>query len=117
MIATDLFTDQIPLLKPWTGEEEVRAAADVIRSGWVSQGPKVAEFETAMAAYVGAKYGVATNACTSALHLSLHLSGVRPGDDVIVPSFTCMASANAIHHAGGNPVFADVHPRTYNLDP
>jgi dTDP-4-amino-4,6-dideoxygalactose transaminase len=113
----DLFQNQIPLLKPWTGEEEVRAAAEAILSGWVSQGPKVAEFEAAVAGYVGARYGVATNSCTSALHLTLHLSGVGPGDDVVMPSHTCMATANAVHHAGGRPVFADIDPRTYNLDP
>lgn len=116
MSAADLFQDQIPLLRPWTGEEEVQAAAEVILSGWVSQGPKVMEFENAVAGYVGARYGVATNACTSALHLALHLSGVGPGDEVIVPSFTCMATANAVHHAGALPVFADVDARTYNLD-
>jgi perosamine synthetase len=112
----DLFKDQIPLLRPWTGEEEVRAAAEVILSGWVSQGPKVAEFEETVAKYVGAKYGVATNACTSALHLSLHLSGIGPSAEVIVPSFTCMATCNAIHHSGAEPVFADIDHRTYNLD-
>ena len=112
-----LFEDQIPLLKPWIEAEEVQAAAEVILSGWVSQGPKVIEFENAVAAYVGAAYGVATNACTSALHLSLHLSGISPGDEVVMPSFTCMATANAVHHAGGTPVFADIDPRTYNLDP
>ncbi|MBZ5727241.1 MAG: DegT/DnrJ/EryC1/StrS family aminotransferase [Acidobacteriia bacterium] len=111
-----MFQDQIPLLRPWTGEEEVQAAAEVILSGWVSQGPKVMEFENAVAGYVGSRYGVATNACTSALHLALHLSGVGPGDEVIVPSFTCMATANAVHHAGALPVFADVDARTYNLD-
>jgi perosamine synthetase len=113
----DLFEDHIPLLRPWTGEEEVRAAAEAIRSGWISLGPKVIEFEKQMAGYVGASYGVATNSCTSALHLTLRLSGIGPGDEVIVPSFTCMATANAIHHAGGEPVFADIDPRTYNLDP
>lgn len=116
MSVTDLFQDQIPLLKPWTGEEEVRAAAEVILSGWISQGPKVAEFEAAVAGYVGAKYGVATNACTTALHLSLQISGVGPGDDVILPSFTCMATANAIHHTGAQPVLAEIDPQTYNID-
>lgn len=112
-----LFDGQVPLLKPWLGEEEVRAAAEVILSGWICQGPKVMEFEDQVAAYVGAKYGVATNACTSALHLSLYLSGVQAGHHVVLPSSTCMATANAIHHAGAEPVFADIDPRTYNLDP
>jgi dTDP-4-amino-4,6-dideoxygalactose transaminase len=113
---TDLFADHIPLLRPWLGEEEVNAVREVILSGWVSLGPKVIEFEQAVAQYVGAKYGVATNACTTSLHLALRLSGVGPGDQVICPSFTCMATANAIHHAGAVPVFAEIDPRTYNLD-
>lgn len=117
MSATELFQDQIPLLKPWTDEDEVLAAAEVIRSGWLSQGPKVMEFENALAAYVGARYGVATNACTTSLHLTLLLSGVGPGDEVVMPSFTCMATANAVHHAQGRPVFADIDGQTYNLDP
>jgi len=104
------------LLRPWLGEEEIQAVADVLRSGWICQGPKVMEFEKALAGWIGIDEGVATNACTSALHLALHLSGVRAGDEVIVPSFTCMATANAIHHAGGQPVFADIDPRTFNLD-
>ncbi len=112
-----LFEDQIPLLKPWIEAEEVQAAAEVILSGWVSQGPKVMAFENAVAEYVGAAHGVATNACTSALHLALHLSGVGAGDEVVMPSFTCMATANAVHHAGATPVFADIDPRTYNMDP
>lgn len=115
--ATSLFEDQVPLLKPWLGPEEVEAAAAVILSGWICQGPKVMEFERQIAEYVGARYGVATNACTSSLHLSLHLSGVGPGDHVVMPSFTCMATANAVHHAGAEPVFADIDARTYNLDP
>ena len=113
----DLFADQVPLLRPWLGEEEIEAVAEVIRSGWISQGPKVIEFENAMAAFVGTKYAVATNAATSSLHLSLRLSGVGPGDKVSCPSFTCMATANAIHHTGAEPVFVDIDPRTFNLDP
>lgn len=114
---TDLFGDQIPFLRPWLGEEEARAAREVILSGWVSLGPRVMEFEQAVAAYVGAPYAVATNACTTALHLSLRLSGIGEDDEVICPSFTCMATANAIHHTGAIPVFADIEEQTYNLNP
>ena len=112
-----LFEDHIPLLRPWLGEEEVQAARRVILSGWVSQGPVVAEFERAMAAFIGAEHAVATNAATSALHLSLLASGIQPGDEVLCPATTCMATANAICHAGALPVFADVDPDTFNLDP
>jgi dTDP-4-amino-4,6-dideoxygalactose transaminase len=117
MSSTELFGDHIPLLRPWLGDEEVKAVIDVIDSGWISQGPRVAAFEDAVAAYVGASHAVATNSCTSALHLALRLSGVGDGDEVICPSFTCMATANAIHHAGASPVFADIDAQTYNLDP
>lgn len=113
---TDLFGDHIPLLRPWLGEEEISAVSEVIRSGWISQGLRVIEFEDAVAKYVGATHAVATNSCTSALQLALRLSGVGPGDEVICPSFTCMATANAIHQTGAIPVFADVNPQTYNLD-
>jgi perosamine synthetase len=116
-VSTDLFADQIPFLKPWLGEEEVQAVREVILSGWVSMGPKAAEFERALATLVGAKYGVATNAATTALHLALIVCGVRSGDEVLVPSFTCMATVNAIILAGASPRFADIEPRTFNMDP
>lgn len=74
--ATDLFEDQIPLLKPWLGQREVEAAASVILSGWISQGPRVIQFENEVARYLGVAHAVATNACTSALHLAIRLSGV-----------------------------------------
>ncbi len=107
----------IPFAKPYTDEREVEAIAEVIRSGWITQGSKVREFEERVAGYVGAKYAVAVNSCTSALHLTLLLQGVGPGDEVICPSFTCVATPNAIRHVGARPVFAEIDPLTFNLDP
>lgn len=107
----------VPITRPTLGEEEARAPIDSIRSGWVAQGPKVAEFEKALATYVGAKQGIATTSCTTGLHLALHVAGIGPGDEVIVPSFTFIASANAILHTGATAVFAEIDPRTFNVDP
>lgn len=116
-MAEDVFADQIPLMRPWLGPEEAAAIQEVVASGWVSLGPKVAEFERQIATLVGAKHAVATNSATTALHLSMQVAGVKPGDEVILPSFTCMANANAVIMAGGVPSFADIEPGTYNLDP
>lgn len=107
----------IPIAKPSLGEEEARAPFESIKSGWVTQGPKVAEFEKAVATYVGARHGIATSSCTTGLHLALASIGVGPGDEVIVPSFTFIASANAILYTGATVVFADINPRTFNVDP
>jgi len=107
----------IPITKPALTEEEARAPFESIKSGWVTQGPKVAEFEKAVASYVGAKHGIATTSCTTGLHLALATIGVGPGDEVIVPSFTFIASANAILYTGATVVFCEVDPRTYNADP
>jgi dTDP-4-amino-4,6-dideoxygalactose transaminase len=107
----------VPITKPALTEEEARAPYESIKSGWVTQGPKVAEFERAVAAYVGAKHGVATTSCTTGLHLALATIGVGPGDEVIVPSFTFIASANAILYTGATVVFCEVDPRSFNADP
>ena len=116
-MSEDLFSRQIPLMRPWLGDEEADAVRDVIKSGWLCLGPKVAEFERRIAARVGAKHGVATTSATSALHLALQVGGLQAGDEVILPSFTCMANANAVIIAGGVCRFADIDRRTYNLDP
>jgi dTDP-4-amino-4,6-dideoxygalactose transaminase len=108
---------KVPLAKPFYDEREEIAVAPVIRSGWVSQGPKVAEFERRLADWIGVEHAVATNSCTSAMQIALHLSGVGPGDDVLCPSFTCMATANAILQVGARPQFVDIDARTFNMDP
>lgn len=107
----------IPITRPCVGEEEAAAAAKAVLSGWLSQGARVQEFEGAVAEHTGARYAIATSNCTTALHLALIAAGVGPGDEVICPSFSFIATANAIVHAGGTPVFVDIDPRTYNIDP
>jgi perosamine synthetase len=102
-------------MKPWLGEEEAAAAGAAVLSGWVAQGPRVAEFEAAFAGRVGAAHGVATSSCTTALHLGLVLLGVGPGDEVVVPSLSFIATTNVVRYVGATPVFADVDPRTANL--
>lgn len=106
----------IPIAKPCFTTEDAQAAYDTVLSGWVTQGPKVQEFEERFAAYVGAKYAVALSSCTTALHLAMLVMGIGPGDEVICPSFSFIATANAITHAGATPVFAEITPATYNLD-
>ena len=107
----------IPLTRPEFGDDEARAVAEVLKSGWVVQGPRVAEFERLVAGRLGAAHGVATTSCTTALHLAFIASGIGPGDEVICPSYSFIASANAIVHAGATPVFADIEDDTWNLDP
>jgi perosamine synthetase len=106
----------IPLAKPYLTEEEAKAAYDVVLTNWVTQGPKVAEFEEKFAKYVGAKYAVALSNCTTALHLSMIVAGVGKDDEVICPSMSYIATANAILYVGAKPVFAEVDPKTYNID-
>jgi perosamine synthetase len=107
----------IPITKPLFSEDEERAVVEVLRSGWVVQGPKVAAFERVVANYVGVPHAIATSSCTTALHMALVLLGIGPGDEVIVPSFTFIATANVVCYTGATPVFVDIDPQTYNLDP
>jgi dTDP-4-amino-4,6-dideoxygalactose transaminase len=107
--------DVIPIMRPWLGEEEAIALSGVLVSGWVAQGPKVAEFERAVCAALGAEHGVATTSCTTALHMALHALGVGPGDEVVVPSLSFIATTNAPRYVGARPVFADVDLETQNL--
>src|SRR6266704_2564323 len=107
----------IPIAKPILGEEEAAAAREAILSGWVTQGPEVAAFEQEFAEYVGARYACAVSSCTTALHLALLAVGVRPGDEVITSSHSFIATANAIRYCGAMPVFVDVEPTTFNIDP
>ncbi len=105
----------IPVARPELGEAEWRALREVVESGWVAQGPRVEAFERALAARCGAAHGVALSSCTAALHLALVVAGVGPGDEVVVPSLSFIATANAVRHAGATPVFADVDAGTQNL--
>lgn len=114
-MTAETFLTRINVMKPWLGEEEARALAEVVASGWVAQGPKVKEFEARFAEAQDARHGVATSSCTTALHLALVVAGIGPGDDVVVPSLSFIATANAVTYVGARPVFCDVDPATGNV--
>jgi dTDP-4-amino-4,6-dideoxygalactose transaminase len=107
--------DVIPIMRPWIGTEEAEAAAEAVISGWVAQGPRVAAFEEAVCRQVGAEHAVAVSSCTTALHLAMVVLGLGPGDEVIVPSLSFIATANAPRFVGATPVFADVEAETQNV--
>jgi perosamine synthetase len=107
---------KIPVAKPYLTEDEAKNAYDTVLSHWVTQGPRVEEFEKKFASYVGSTYAVAVSSCTSALHLSLIVAGIRKEDEVICPSLSFIATANSILMAGAKPVFGEVDPDTLNLD-
>ena len=107
----------IQISQPSTGEEEWQATREPLMSGWLTQGPKVAQFERAFAVRHGVRYALATSSCTTALHLILAAMGIGPGDEVIVPAFTWVATANVVLYCGATPVLADVARETYNVDP
>jgi len=107
----------IPVARPLLGDREIAAATEILRSGKVVQGRQVAEFEAEFAALVGGRHCVAVNSGTAALWLSLLAIGIGPDDEVIVPSFSFAATAGAVALAGATPVFADIDPATFCLDP
>ncbi|MFH1884101.1 MAG: UDP-4-amino-4,6-dideoxy-N-acetyl-beta-L-altrosamine transaminase [Planctomycetota bacterium] len=107
----------IPYGRQFIDEDDIQAVLKVLRSDWLTTGPKVHEFEQAVAEYVGAKYGIAVSSGTAALHAAMFALGIGPGDEVIVPPMTFAATANCIVYQGGTPIFADVDPGTLLLDP
>jgi len=107
----------IPIAKPWMDEREINAAARPILSGWVTQGPEVAAFEAEFAAWVGAPHACGVSSGTTALHLALVAVGVRPGDEVVTVSHSFIATANSVRYCGATPLFVDIEPDTYNINP
>ena len=107
---------KVPIAKPYFGEEEKKAVNDVLESGWIVQGPNVAEFETMVCRFTGSNFARASSSCTTALHLALIALGIGHGDEVLVPSFTFVASVNAIEYTGATPVFVDIDIKTFCID-
>jgi dTDP-4-amino-4,6-dideoxygalactose transaminase len=107
----------IPIAKPWMDDAEANAARRAILSGWTTQGPEVAAFESEFAAFVGAPHACAVSSCTTALHLALLAAGVAEGDEVITVTHSYIATANSVRYCGATPVFIDVDPATFNMDP
>lgn len=114
---TPVRTTLLPYGRQNLGEDDIQAVVDVLRSDWLTTGPKIAQFEEALAAWVGAKYAVAFSSGTAALHGAAFAAGLKPGDEAITSPLTFVATANCVVYQGARPVFADVSPDTLNLDP
>src|SRR5271170_617827 len=108
---------QIPFHRPSLGAEEEREVIDTLRSGWITTGPKTKKFEQQFAAYVKTNRSLAVAHCTGALHLALFALGIGPGDEIITTPFTFTATAEMMGYLGARPLFADIEPDTFNLDP
>ena len=106
---------RVPVMRPWLGPEEQEAVTRVLASGWIAQGAQVRAFEEAVALATGSRHGIALSSCTAGLHLALHVLGLGPGDEVVVPSLSFIATASSVVQTGANPVFADVEEATQNL--
>lgn len=106
----------LPFALPCLAEEEINEVVDTLRSGWLTTGPKTRRFEQEFAEFVGANYALAVNSCTAGLHLALEAIGIQPGDKVVTSPYTFTATAEVIRYLGGDPVFVDIHPHTFNLD-
>ena len=107
----------IPLAKPTIEENEIEEVVKVLRSGWLTTGPKVAEFEKNMQKYLGCKKAIGLSSCTGGLHIALAALGIKQGDEVIVPTYTFAASAHVVAWLGAKPVLVDVEKDTFNIDP
>lgn len=109
-------TRRLPITRPHIGPEELEAVQVPLRTGWLVQGPFVAEFERKFAAFTGASHALAASSCTTALHLAVAALGLKPGDEVIVPAFTWVATPNVVEYMGARPIFCDVELDTFNID-
>ncbi|HSQ22893.1 MAG TPA: aminotransferase class I/II-fold pyridoxal phosphate-dependent enzyme, partial [Pyrinomonadaceae bacterium] len=107
---------KVPITKPFFGPEELEAVQKPLESGWVVQGPYVKEFEDAFNGFTGSRFSVATSSCTTALHIAVAALQLKPGDEVIVPAFTWVSTANVIEYMGAKPVFCDIELETFNMD-
>ena len=115
MNRSSLDLDKIPFFKASIGDEEIASVVEVLKSGWLTSGPKVKQFEKEFAEFVGARYAVAVNSATAGLHLALEAIGIGPGDEVLVPTHTFAATAEVVIHLGAHPVLVDCDPDTMNI--